>query len=338
MKRKSASQHILQVELHRHLDVSIRLRTLLELAQERGLEGQSTSLARFRSKIVLKRPLKDLKSVLARFTLCQKVLDRPAVLERVAFETIEDCHAEGTDAVELRFSPSFISEFNQLSWKEILDSFELGIKRGLRAFPKMKVGLICIASRDYGIDSVEETVDFFLKSKNRFIGFDLAGNEVGFPCRDFTAPLQRARRQGAKITIHAGEASGPENIWEAIELLGAHRIGHGIAAIKDSKLVRYLSRHRICLEMCPTSNWLTQAVPNLGKHPLKQALTAGIPVSISTDDPTIFGMGLDQEIQTCRRKLKLSQQDLEKCLVYAQQSSFLDLPKNHLATRVGARL
>ena len=91
----------------------------------------------------------------------------------------------------------------------------------------MNAGLICIASRDYGPENVDKTIEFFLKNSNQFIGLDLAGNEANYPCRLFEASFKKAQQIGAKITIHAGEASGPENIWEAIELLGANRIGHG---------------------------------------------------------------------------------------------------------------
>src|SRR5690349_21527236 len=104
----------MQTELHRHLDVSIRSKTLLKLAQERGIEGQSTSLAQFEEKLILRSPLNDLKSVLARFTLFQKVLDRPEVLEQVGFEVAEDCWLEGTHKVELRYAPHFVSEFSHL--------------------------------------------------------------------------------------------------------------------------------------------------------------------------------------------------------------------------------
>ncbi|MEK6579444.1 MAG: adenosine deaminase, partial [Bdellovibrionota bacterium] len=248
-----------QVELHRHLDVSLRLSTLLELCKERGLEGQSTSLSGFKAKVVLSQPLSDLNSVLARFVLVQKVLDRPEVLERVAFEALEDCFVEGTRKVELRFSPGFVGELSNLSWELILDAFERGIKKGLTQYSEIKAGLICIATRDQGAAQVDRTIDFFLKNQKRFIGFDLAGNETGFPCRDFETSFKRLQSSRAKITVHAGEAAGPENIWEAISLLGAHRIGHGVTCVQDPRLMTYLRDHQICLEMCPTSNWLTKS-------------------------------------------------------------------------------
>src|SRR6185312_3777983 len=174
----------------------------------------------FREKIVLRRPHQDLSSVLATFELFQKVLDRPEALERVAFEVVEDCYREGTRKLELRFSPSFVSEKNGLRWEDVLAGFSAGVQRATKQYPEIRVGLLCIGTRDYGSEEVERTVEFFLANRERFVGFDLAGNEVGFPCSRFESSFKKLRNSGAPITVHAGEASGPENIWEAVEILG----------------------------------------------------------------------------------------------------------------------
>ena len=315
-------------ELHRHLDVSIRLETLHRLAQERGLEAQSTSLEAFREKHVLKSPMNDLRSVLAQFVLYQKVLDRPEILERVAFEVVEDCYRDGSRAVELRFSPSFCAEYGKLSWDEVLSCFEHGMKRGLATYPGMRAGLICIASRDYGAEAVDEVVEFYLRHKEKFIGLDLAGNEVEFPCRLFESSFKKAVAQGARITIHAGEACGPENVWAAIELLGAQRIGHGIHSIEDPALMRHLAEKSICLEMCPTSNWLTRSVPSFEEHPLPKVLRAGVPVCINTDDPTIFGTTLSREIEICWKQMGMSEAELKQCQEHAERASFIVTDSN----------
>lgn len=312
----------MQTELHRHLDASLRPATLLELAQERGLEAKSTHLESFCDKFTLRKPLPDLTSVLARFTLFQKVLDRPETLERIAFEGVEDCWREGTRRVELRYSPSFISEFSSLSWEDSLHALRLGLERGMRTYPDFKAGLICIASRDFGPEDVDKTVEFYLNHRDRLIGLDLAGNEQQFPCHLFETSFKKAKNQGARITIHSGEAAGPENIWEALELLGAERIGHGITCIQDPALMAHLAKNQICLEMCPTSNWLTSGVPSVAVHPLPFVLRAGIPVCINTDDPGIFGVSLTQEIQNCREQMGMTDLEIQRCEAYAEEASF----------------
>ena len=311
------------IELHRHLDVSIRVSTLHELAQKFDLIPNSTSLEAFNSRFILHSPLKDLSDVLTKFTVFQKILKTEEILERIAFEVAEDCFNEGIRQVELRFSPSFVCEFNHLSWDKALDHFETGIKKAKKQFPAMQIGLICIATRDFGIDSVAETVEFFLKNKNRLIGLDLAGNEENFPCRIFENAFKPAKTQNMNITIHAGEADGPENIWEAIELLGAKRIGHGIRCMEDPSLVTYLVKNKICLEICPTSNWITRVVPSLEQHPLPKIIHAGIPACINTDDPGIFSNNLPDEISLCREKLGLSETEISLCEQNAIQHSFL---------------
>ena len=193
----------------------------------------------------------------------------------------------------------------------------------------MRAGLICIASRDFGPEAVGETVDFYLRNRDHFIGFDLAGPEKGFPCRmfeDVFQPIRQAKMSHpdqVHVTIHAGEAEGPESVWEAIELLGAERIGHGIHSFEDPELVALLADRQICLEMCPTSNWLTGAVATLAQHPLRRAFELGVPATINTDDPTIFGVTLADEVRLARDVIGLSEEQVAQSFRIAPESSFL---------------
>lgn len=311
-------------ELHRHMDASLRPSTLLELAIKHGLASGSEGLAAFKSRFMLTKPLSGLLEVLSKFELFQKVLDSPETLERIAREAVEDCAAEGIAGAELRFSPSFTCGMNGLDWTEALDAFERGLRAGLAAAPKnMRAGFICIASREFGPDKVAETVEFFMRHRSRFIGLDLAGDEEAWPCRVFERTFKPARDAGANITIHSGEASGPANIWEAIECLGARRIGHGINCVRDPKLMRHLADHRICLEICPTSNWITQSVPTLAAHPLPAILRAGIPVCINTDDPGIFDNTLDHEISVCREHMGMTDAEITECFRHAEEHTML---------------
>ncbi len=294
---------------------------MLELAKERGLEGQSTSLEAFRRKLLILQPMTDLRAVLDQFGLFQKVLDRPEVLERVAFEAAEDVYREGTRRIEFRFAPSFVCESKSLSWDEALDAFERGLVRAMQAFPDLEAGMICIGVRDYSVEDVERAAEFYLQNQKRFLAFDLAGNEDKNSPRTYEAAFKKLRAGGARITVHAGEGAGPENVWEALEL-GAHRIGHGIRSIDDPKLVEELARRRICLEICPTSNWLTHAVTDLRQHPLPRLLRAGVPVCINTDDPGIFDVTLPGEVEICLSQMGLSGAEVAKCFENAYLSSF----------------
>ncbi|MGE0614963.1 MAG: adenosine deaminase [Bacteriovoracia bacterium] len=314
---------MVQTELHRHLDVCTRPATLLELLQAQGLEPQSTSLAAFREKTLIQAPMKDLASVLGKFGAFQRALHTPDAIERVGFEAVEDCWREGTRAVELRFSPSFATEFSGLSWREATESFDRGIRRACAQYAGMRAGMICIATRDYGADSVAESVEFFLKNRDLFVGFDLAGDEAAHPGKKFESSFKRLRQAGARITVHSGEASGPESIWEALEYLGAERIGHGVACARDPKLMEHLRDQRICLEICPTSNWLVGIFPRVEDHVLPKLLRAGVPVSLNTDDPGIMNVTLASEIDVCRNRLGMTPAEIQRCFEYAAAASFL---------------
>jgi len=312
-------------ELHRHLELSMRLSTLLEFAQASNLVSESTSLEAFKEDLILVQPEADLIKVLEEMKLFPKVLDRPERLIRLAYEAVYDSYSEGTRKIEFRYSPTFIAEWGKLSWDEILLSFEQGLKKALVELPQMQAGLICIATREYGVDATDRTVEFFLKNRSRLIGLDLAGNEVDYPGKLFEKSFGKAKKAGARITVHAGEAGGPDFIWQAIDLLGAERIGHGITCIEDPSLMKYLSEKRICMEMCPTSNWLTGGIPSFEKHPLPEVLRAEIPVCINTDDPSIFGVTLIDEVNLCSTLMGLTKKEIDLCFENATRASFLPL-------------
>lgn len=310
-------------ELHRHLDVSMRLSTLLELAQERGLVPTSTSLDSFREDFILADPMADLNAVLSKFTLYQRVQDRPDVLARVAYECAVDAYAEGIRKIEFRYSPGFVTALSKLAWRDSLDGFEAGLLKANAELPDFKAGLICIGSRDFGIESIEKTVEFFLENDDRFIGIDLAGDEAQYPNSLYRNTMKPVVARGSKVTIHAGEADGPDSVWCAIEDLGARRIGHGIRSIEDPKLMEYLREKQILLEMCPTSNRITSAWPDYSTHPFKTCFQAGIPVSLNTDDPSIFGNRLSDEIQIASRSMGMSDTEIRKSFDDAAKYSFI---------------
>jgi adenosine deaminase len=315
-----------QTELHRHLDASFRLSTLLELRQERGLEGRSTSLAAFADRVVLRRPMRDLAEVLDRFTLLQAVFDRPEVLRRLALECVEDVAAEGTRVVELRYSPGFVAERHGLDWEECLAAIRAGLALARQRFPEVTVGLICIATRDYGPEEAARTAAFYAAHLDDFVGFDLAGNEIGFESRRFApvvAPLHALSDPRVRVTVHAGEAAGPDNVWESIELLGARRIGHGVRSLEDPQLLDALVERQICLEVCPTSNWITRCAASLAAHPIRPLVEAGVPVSINTDDPVIFGNTLPGELALCRDEIGLTAAQLQACAEAAWTHRFV---------------
>jgi adenosine deaminase len=256
----------------------------------------------------LRKPLSSLTEVLGKFELFQRVIDRPEVISRLTQETCEDLIQDGTGAAEFRFSFDFMSEYSNLSKETILEAVLLGIAP-FRS--QLRISLIGIASRDFGLDAAFEVVDFVRKHATHFVGVDLAGDETLLPNQGFRAAFDEAHRSGIPITIHAGESLGPDSVWSAIEELHASRIGHGIQAIRDPKLVETLRIKKIPLEVCPTSNLITRSWGDYPSHPLKDLHRSGVRVSINTDDPGIFGVPLSEEYRRARKWIGLEEDEIE---------------------------
>lgn len=315
-------KELTRTELHRHLDASFRPSTLLEYVKKFKIDAPFKTEEEIRTHFWITKQMGSLKEVLDCFVLFQKVLCSGEVLERVAREAVEDASREGIKNLELRYSPTFTGEFCNLSWGDALSSFQRGLDEGSKK-TGVHAGLICILSRGYGVDLATKTIEFAVAHKDKFIGVDLAGLEEGYPCRLYKDIFRIASDAHLPITIHAGEATGPDNVWEAIDILGANRIGHGIRSIEDKELMKRLARDEILLETCPTSNYITRSVTDWQSHPLPKFLDAGIPVSVSTDDPGIFGTTLDDEYERCKTYLHMSDADLKKVDEHAFEHSFL---------------
>ena len=169
-----------------------------------------------------------------------------------------------------------------------------GVRAG-RQQHDIDVRLIGIMSRTFGEDACLSELEGLLAHRDHITAVDLAGDELGFPGSEFLSHFTQARDAGFRVTVHAGEAAGPESIWQAIRELGAERIGHGVKAIEDRALMDFLAEHRIGIESCLTSNIQTSTVPSLAQHPLKTFLEHGILATINTDDPAVQGIELAHE-------------------------------------------
>ncbi|GAA1370904.1 adenosine deaminase [Streptomyces beijiangensis] len=176
-----------------------------------------------------------------------------------------------------------------------------------------------------GLPSAEETARLAVDLRPEgLVSFGLGGPEIGVPRPQFKPYFDRAIAAGLHSVPHAGEATGPETIWDALNHLGAERIGHGTSAVQDPELLAYLAEHRIALEVCPTSNIATRVVASLDEHPLQQMVDAGVLVTINSDDPPMFGTDLNNEYLVAARLLGLDEQGLAALAKNAVEASFLD--------------
>jgi aminodeoxyfutalosine deaminase len=179
-----------------------------------------------------------------------------------------------------------------------------------------------------GLPAAEETLRIALDERpDGLVSFGLGGPEIGVPRPQFKPYFDKARAAGLRSVPHAGETTGPETIWDAIRELGAERIGHGVSAVRDKSLLAYLAEHRIPLEVCPTSNVRTRAVPVISEHPLRTLVDAGVLVSINSDDPPMFGTTLNDEYAVAAELLDLDEGGLRSLAKAAVEASFLPLER-----------
>ena len=284
------------IDLHRHLDGSIRLDTILDLGRENNLELPAWDIEGLRPFVQVTEPQPGVMAFISKFEWMIGVLVRYEDCMRVAYENVVDAQNEGLDYVELRFSPWFMSEPHELQPDGVVEAIVEGVNQA-KLDTGMKVNLLGVISRTYGPDTALEELGAILNYRDHFVGIDLAGDEANFPGELFVDHIRAARDAGWHVTVHAGESSGPESIWQAIQELGAERIGHAVQAIRDDKLMGFMEEKRIGIEANLTSNVQTSTVPDYASHPLRQFLEAGILATINTDDPGISGINIAYEYE-----------------------------------------
>ena len=317
-------EQIVKAELHRHLELCLRPETIWELAPRFGITLKSQR--EFQDRFLILEPMRDLATVLNKFLDTQKLLASPEILERITFEACEDAYTkENIRILELRYAPTFVAQGHDMSFEDIHAAIVKGVKRAEQTYP-MAVGLICIIQRILPVEEAQKVTDFAIAHKDTFVGLDLADNEEGFDSKPFAPFFKRAKAAGMGITIHSGEAANPKAarwVLDAINVLGAQRIGHGVQIHLDEDVMKTVRDQRIPLELCLTSNMLTNVVSDLQDHPLKRFLDFGILATINTDDPGIFNTNLNREYRIAHQIQRLSLEQLDECAQIAAEHSFI---------------
>jgi len=285
-----------RIDLHRHLDGNIRIQTILDLAEKNGIPLPASDAGGLRPHVTITSPHPGLVEFLEKFRWPMAVLATADDCRRIARENVEDAAREHLDYVELRFSPWFMASAHGLDPAAVVEAVADGVAQGVEEFG-VPVTLIGILSRTFGPEICFQELDALMSFRHKLAGLDLAGDEAGFPARLFERHFQKAKDAGLRITVHAGEAAGPESIREALDILGATRIGHGVRAIEDPALIEELAERGIGIECCLTSNIQTSTVTSYAAHPLRYFLERGLLATINTDDPGISGITLDHELE-----------------------------------------
>jgi adenosine deaminase len=284
------------IDLHRHIDGSVRLSTILELAKQHGVKLPGATLEELRPHVQVTERQPGVMAFIGKMLWMTAVLADVDACRRVARENVEDAKREGIDYIELRFSPWFMAEPHGLDAARVVAAVVEGVVEGAAA-TGVRVQLIGILSRTYGPEIAKKELAALLTQRENIVALDLAGDEAKFPPNLFTEHFQRGRDAGWHVTIHAGESAGPQSVWDAVRLLGAERIGHGVRAMEDAALVDFLLEKRIGIEANLTSNVQTSTVADLASHPLRDMLARGLLASINTDDPGVSAIDLRHEFE-----------------------------------------
>ena len=321
------------VELHRHLDGSIRLSTILDLGLQHNLPLPARTLEGLRPYVQVSTPQPGVMKFIEKFEWMTGVLVDYDACRRVAYENVEDAYNEGIDYIELRYSPWFMAEAHRLRPEGVVEAVTDGIRAGERNFP-IKVNQLGILSRHYGPEIAMQELDAQLRFAHEFAGLDLAGDEARYPGEWYTEHFKRARDAGWHITAHAGEAAGARSIWQAVTELGAERIGHGVHAPEDARLMDFLREKGIGIECNLTSNVQTSTVSDYPSHPLRLFLEKGILASINTDDPGISAIDLHYEYEVAAPKAGLTPEMIRQAQENALNTAFLtEAEKNALRSK-----
>lgn len=311
------------IDLHRHLDGNVRLQTILDLGRKHNIKLPGDTLETLRPHVQVNGVMPDLVAWLNKLHWMIAVLGDYDACRRIARENVEDAQAEGIDYLELRFSPYFMAGPNQLNPTKVVEAVVAGIEEG-RTKTGLKVKLIGILSRTFGAEAGKVELEALLAHRTHLVALDLAGDEKNFPAELFGEHFKRGRDAGWAITVHAGEAGGAASVWAAVQKLGATRIGHGIRAIDDPKLMDHLREQRIGLEINLTSNVQTNTVPSFRTHPLKRFLAHGLLATINTDDPVISAIDLRHEYSVAAPAAGLIPAEIRQAQGNALEIAFLN--------------
>ncbi|MBY5920130.1 adenosine deaminase [Ferrimonas balearica] len=311
------------VDLHRHLDGNIRPRTIWELGTQHNLALPADSYEALIPHVQITDNAPDLVTFLAKLDWGVAVLKDYDAVRRVAYENAEDLKLNGIDYAELRFSPGYMAMTHGLSPEGVVEAVIDGVQAGCRDFG-VKAKLIGILSRTFGPDACHAELQACLAFRDKITAMDLAGDELGKPGPLFEDHFRIARDAGFRLTIHAGEAAGPESIWHAVRELGAERIGHGVKAVEDPALMAYLREKGIALESCLTSNIQTTTVASLASHPITTFLKEGLMVTLNTDDPGVEGVDLRHEYEVAAPEVGLTEAQCRTLQENGLKAAFLN--------------
>jgi len=311
-----------KTDLHVHLDGSLRLGTIIELAEKGNVKLPSGTPDGLRKALHCGDICDSLVGYLEAFDITLGVMQTEESLQRAAYELAEDAARENVRYMEIRFSP-ILHTRKGLRLTTVVESVIQALRQARKDFG-IEVGIIICGIRTINPASSMEMAQLAAAYKYLgVVGFDLAGAEYNYPAKAHKDAFQLILKNNINCTAHAGEAYGPESISQAIHYLGAHRIGHGVRLREDGDLLNYVNDHRIPLEMCLSSNVQTRAVESYASHPIRFLYNFGVRVTVNTDNRLLTDTTVSKELWLCHRHLGFSMNEVKQIIIWGFKSAFM---------------
>lgn len=311
-----------KTDLHVHLDGSMRVETMIDIARNRGVQLPSMNPDELRKFVQMEDECESLEQYLKAFDITCSVLQNFDDLRRAAFELAEDSALENVKYIEVRFCP-LLHTNEGMTMPQVVKAVLVGLADAERQYDIITGVIVCgirHMSLENSIDLAKLTIDF---KKRGVVAFDLAGAEHDNPAKDHKEAFNMTRNENINVTIHAGEAFGPKSIAQALHYCGANRIGHGTRLYEDRELLNYINDHRIPLEVCLKSNLQTKAIDKLENHPLKKYYDLGLRVTINTDNRLVSNTTVTDELYLASQLFDMDLRDLSNLIVNGFKSAFL---------------
>ena len=323
-----------KIDLHCHLDGSVRPATIIDLAAQQSIQIPSQNIDEINQLMIAPETCANLEEYLKRFELPLSVMQTTQGLERISFELFEDAALENVTYMEVRFGPQLHQQLG-LSFDEIMASVVAGMKRAEEKYD-IKGNYILSILRTFPKDNIKAVIDAGATFLGKgIVAFDLAGAELPGFCHEFVEYTDYAKSLGYQITIHAGEQGVGQNVEDAIRLLGASRIGHGIDIQDHDAAYGLVKQVGIALETCPSSNIQTKAVAALNEHPIKDFYLDQLAVTINTDNRTVSNTTMTAEVKKVMEAFDLSLDDYTKIYRISVNKSFAsEAVKMHLLIQI----
>lgn len=311
-----------KTDLHCHLDGSIRLETIIDIASKENIEIPSSNPNTLKKYVSVGKNCKNLEEYLEAFKITTAVMQSPGALKRAAFELAEDSAEENVRYLEVRFSPLLHTRKN-MKLTTIIDSVLEGLEEAEKKY-NVRTGLLICGIRTTIPETTLQLAELAVAYKNKgVVGFDLAGAEEHFPAKHHKEAFYLILNNNINCTVHAGEGYGPQSIHQAIHYLGAHRLGHGTRLKEDGDLLNYINDHRIPLEICLSSNVQTKASVSYENHPLRFYFDYGLRVTLNTDNRLVSDTTMTDEFLNAVKYLNFNLEEIKEIIFAGFKSAFI---------------